>query len=96
MFNYFIRYVAGEHLSNCAPETVASGLQKLPLSYAYKNLAADTSIPTTKKLPTGESLKGSDTYKSLMRYFTTFDITPEQLRKKTQERLDELYPQVVL
>lgn len=84
----------GEHLSNCAPETVVSGLEKLPLSYVYKNLAADTNQPAMQKLPTNEPLQGSDTYKSLMRFFTTFDITPEKLRKMTQERLNELYPQV--
>lgn len=84
----------GEHLSNCAPETVVSGLKKLPLSYVYKNLAADTNQPAMQKLPTNEPLQGSDTYKSLMRFFTTFNITAEKLRKKTQERLNELYPQV--
>lgn len=84
----------GEHLSNCAPETVVSGLKKLPLPYVYKNLAADTNQPAMQKLLTNEPLQGSDTYKSLMRFFTTFNITAEKLRKKTQERLNELYPQV--
>lgn len=88
-----LRYMKGEHLSNCAPETVVSGLEKLPLSYVYKNLVADTNQPAMQKLPTNEPLQGSDTYKSLMRFFTTFDITPEKLRKMTQERLNELYPQ---
>jgi len=90
-----LRYVEGEHLQQCAPETVASGLQKLPLSYGYKDELADTSIVTTKELPTGEQLEGKNTYKSLMRFFTTFDITPEVLREKAQKRLDELLPQAV-
>jgi len=90
-----VRYVEGEHLQQCAPETVASGLQKLPLSYGYKDELADTSIVTTKELPTGEQLEGKNTYKSLMRFFTTFDITPEVLREKAQKRLDELLPQVI-
>ena len=82
-------------MSNCAPETVASGLEKMPLPYVYKNSGADTDQKATGKLPTGETLQGGDTYKSLMRFFTTFDITPEQLRKETQERLNKLYPQVI-
>ena len=81
---------------HCAPETVASGLEKLPLSYGYDGEVTNTSIITTKELPTGEKLQGKDTYRSLMRFFTTFDITPEELREKAEKRLNELYKQVTL
>ena len=54
------------------------------------------SIETIKKLPTGEDLKGSETYKYLMRCFTTFDITPAQLREKASKRLIDLYNMVRL
>ena len=75
---------------------MASGLERLPLTYGYKDGSADTSIEATKKLPNGRQLVGKDTYKSLMRFFTTFDITPEVLREKAQKRLDELLPQVII
>ncbi|KAL9959510.1 hypothetical protein ACROYT_G032837 [Oculina patagonica] len=91
-----LRYIEGEHLDRCAPETVASGLEKLPLTYGYnKDGAANTSIVATKELPTGEKLVGTNTYKSLMRYYTTFDITPEQLREKSEQRLEKLLKQAV-
>lgn len=84
-------------MDRCAPETVASGLEKLPLTYGYnKDGSANTSIVATKELPTGEKLEGKNTYKSLMRFFTTFDITPEQLREKCKERLEILLKQVIL
>ena len=92
----FVRYVEGEHLRQCPPETVASGLEKLPLTYGYRDNQEDTNIKTTKELPTGQPLEGKNTYKSLMRFFTTFDITPEVLREKAQKRLDELLPQVII
>ena len=95
-YERFVRYVEGDHLSQCAPETVASGLQKLPLVYAYKNDLPDTSKVTTQSLPNGKLLDGTNTYKLLMRFFTTFDITPEELREKAQKRLDELLLQVII
>lgn len=96
-YDRFVRYVEGEHLDHCAPETVASGLQKLPLAYTYaKDGSVNTNIETTQELPNGQKLKGENTYKSLMRFFTTFDITPEKLREKAQKRLDELLPQVII
>ncbi len=96
LYNHSIRYVEGEHLDRCAPETVASGLEKLPLTYGYnKDGSANTSIEATKELPTGEKLVGTNTYKSLMRFYTTFDITPEQLREKSEQRLENLLEQVI-
>ena len=95
-YDRFARYVEGEHFSQCPPETIASGLAKLPLAYGYKDGSADTNIVATQRLPNGQQLVGKDTYKSLMRFFTTFDITPEDLREKAQKRLDELLSQVII
>ena len=94
-YDHFNRFVEEEHLSNCAPETIASGLEKLPLLYTYKKDGTpNTDNPTTQELPTREKLQGKDTYKKLMRFFTTFDITPEQLREKGVKRLNGLYEEV--
>ena len=95
------RYLEDDHLKNCPPETLAAGLQKLPLPYVYvwqdnNNLGWDTNSPANQKLPTGEVLKGSKTYESFMRFYTTFDITPAQLRDKALNRLNSLYSKVRL
>ena len=95
-YDRFVRYVEGEHYRQCPPETIASGLEKLPLAYGYKDGSADTNIVATQRLPNGQRLEGRNSYKSLMRFFTTFDITPEVLREKAQKRLDELLPQVII
>jgi len=94
-----LRYVEEEHLRNCPKaDDLASGLHKFPLPYTWMNSpdlnqpgAWNVSAPTTKKLPTGEVLQGSKTYESFMRFFTTFDITPAQLREKAFQRLNNLY-----
>ena len=91
-----------EHLRNCPKaEDLASGLQKFPLPYTWMNNpdlnqpgAWNFSAQTIKKLPTGEELQGSKTYESFMRFFTTFDITPAQLREKAFQRLNNLYNKV--
>ena len=93
---HFVSYVEEEHVNNCPPETLASGLQKLPLPYVYlwrdeNDHSWDTNAPANQKLPSGEVLKGSKTYESIMRYYATFDITPAQLREKALERLNKLY-----
>ena len=75
---------------------MAGGLEKLPLPYGYKDGKADKAIAATQRLPNGQPLVGRNSYKSLMRFFTTFDITPEILREKAQKRLDELLPQVII
>lgn len=93
-----LRYVEGEHLRNCPPDTLDSGLQKLPLEYVYEypnGLSSpgnwNTNLKTLKKLPTGEELKGTKGYESFMRFYTTFEITPEQLRERARARLNDLY-----
>lgn len=103
LFSFDLRYVEGEHLRNCPPDTLDSGLQKLPLEYVYEHpngLSSpgnwNTNLKTLKKLPTGEELKGTKGYESFMRFYTTFEITPEQLRERALARLNDLYNSVRL
>ena len=52
-------------------------------------------VPTTKKMPlTGTPLNGKDTYKKILYYFTTTDITPEQINNEGEKQLKLFYNQV--
>lgn len=83
------------HFKNCPDETLANGLGSLPLSAVIQNHDQfDSSLPAIQRLPTGEMLRGPTTYKNLMRYYTTLEITPDDLRKRAVSRRDELYRQV--
>ena len=86
----------GEHKSHCPTPDLSAGLQKMPLPYVYSEQirAWDTNVPTTPRLPSGEVLVGNKSYESLMRFFTTFDIKPEDLKRKAWERLYDLHNQV--
>ena len=68
----------------------------LPNVYSEQIRAWDTDVPTTRRLPSGEVLVGNKSYESLMRFFTTFNITPTVLKKKAWERLYDLHNQVWL
>lgn len=72
---------------------MSSGLSNRPLSYVYVDGLATK--PTTKRLPTGEALDGTNTYASIMSYFTTTDITPKEVYDKGWEILKKTYPQVL-
>jgi len=67
-----------------------------PYVYSEQNRAWDTSAPTTPRLPSGEVLVGNKSYESLMRFFTTFDISPKELKRKAWERLYYLHNKVWL
>lgn len=90
-----LRYLEREHLQNCPSETYANGLGSLPLSSIFYDDQRDTRDTPTHTLPTKEQLSGRATYQALMRFFTTLDITPVDLRKRAVTRLDELYEQAV-
>ena len=50
---------------------------------------------TTKKMPlTGAPLSGKDTYKKILYYFTTSDISPEQINTEGEKQLNFFYNQV--
>ena len=45
-------------------------------------------------LPTGEMLDGKMAYSEIMAYFTTNEMTPDDVNKLGKEQLKKLYPQV--
>ena len=82
------RYLEDEYLCNCPnQEHLLSGLGKLPLEH-------NRNQKTLPELPTGETLSGPETYKKIMRFFTSREITPSSLREKAFRRLNEMYTQV--
>lgn len=92
-----LRYLEKEHYMHCPDETYANGLGSLPLGFVFfDHNQRDGSQPATHKLPTGEVVSGAKTYETLMRFFTTLNISATELRKKAISRLNETYPQAVL
>ena len=89
-----IRYLKEEHLPHCLPRDLSSGLGSLPVDYVYLN-GKKTQTRTTKTLPiTNKPLNGKESYKNILPYFTTSDITPERINEIGEQRLKALYPQV--
>ena len=83
-----------DHLRHCLPEDLASGLAELPVKFIYLDGNA-TSKETTRRLPiTGELIDGKKSYKNILPYFTTSEITPERINEIGHKRLNALYPQV--
>lgn len=82
------------HLRHCLPQDVASGLAELPVKFIYLDGKATGNL-TTQRLPiTNEPLDGKISYKNILPYFTTSDITPERVNEIGHSRLHALYPQV--
>ena len=51
--------------------------------------------PTTKQMPlTGAILSGKDSYKKILYYFTTTDISPEEINIEGERQLKLFYNQV--
>ena len=55
-----------------------------------------TAETTSKQLPDGEPLNGKKAYESIMPYFTTISIKPDQVHQLGKEMLKKLYPEVNL
>jgi len=90
-----IHYLEYEHSRHCLPETVASGLANLPVDYVYTDGVPDLGNRTTKVLPgTGGELRGNETYRMILSYFTTFDISPEEIDQEGNKQLNVYMPQV--
>ena len=89
-----INYLDHEHKSHCLPNDLASGLANLPVDYVYNNGVPDKSQPTKKTLPTGEPLNGTESYKLILSYFTTTDISPEKIFAEGKKQLKYFYDQV--
>ena len=90
-----INYLDHEHRSHCLPNDLASGLANLPVDYVYNNGVPDKSQPTKKILPTGEPLNGTESYKLILSYFTTTDISPEEIFAEGEKQLKYFYDQVI-
>lgn len=95
LISFLLRYLEQEHFKSCPSETFLNGLGKLPLGTEFADHSLpDGSRPTTQKLPTGQRLSGSKTFETLMKYFTTLEITPTQLREQASNILHQLYDEV--
>lgn len=90
----FLRYLKDDYSTHCPPSNISSGFASLPLPYIYTNGVADLRQPTTGRLPGGEKFNGSSAYRLLLKHFTTYDITPEEVNNLADEKLNELYAQV--
>ena len=89
-----IDYLENDHMKHCLPKDVSSGMGSLPVDFIYVN-GKPTSKRTTKTLPmTNIRLNGKESYRSILPYFTTSDISPERINEIGKERLSMLYPQV--
>ncbi|KAL9985240.1 hypothetical protein ACROYT_G007617 [Oculina patagonica] len=89
-----LQYLEFNHSQFCAPSNVSSGLATLPVSHVYKN-GRKTRIKTTGILPTGESLSGKKAYEMMLPYFTTNQMTPDQVYSLGEKMLNQLYPRTV-
>ena len=90
----FARFLETEYIRHCVPSKLSSGLSILPLAHVYFDGVARSDQPTTKTLPSGHKLNGTQAYMKLLSFFTTLDISPRQLKDIAQKRLDNLLPQV--
>jgi len=93
--NKLISYLENEHMRHCVPSNISSGLFNRPLKYIYTDGKPNMSQPTVQNLSTGEILRGPQTYASILSYFTTTDMTPEEVYKKGWEMVNETYPQIL-
>ncbi|XP_028399408.1 uncharacterized protein LOC114522845 [Dendronephthya gigantea] len=89
-----INYLEHEHIRHCIPSHVSSGLVNLPLKYVYKD-GKPTAKRTTRKLPTGEQLDGRKSYKSTVSYFTTADITTDEILEKGKKQNEVFYKEIL-
>lgn len=89
-----LQYIEFNHSLYCVPSNVSSGLATLPLPYIYMN-GTNTGEETTGVLPNGEKLSGKNAYKMILPYFTTNDMTPDQVHELGQTMLSRLYPEAV-
>ena len=73
---------------------MSSGLATLPLDHVWVDGKENKSWPTYKKLPTGETLDGKMAYAEILPYFTTNQMTPDDVHRLGFKQLYELYPLV--
>ncbi|KAK3740549.1 hypothetical protein QZH41_004318 [Actinostola sp. cb2023] len=88
-----LRYFEFEHMQYCPTDDIVSGYKDLPVSFVYKNGTALR--PTTKRLPNGELISGEKSYKKILNYFTSTDISPETINELGFELIEKYYNQVI-
>ena len=82
-------------MRHCVPSHVSSGLATLPVDYVYKD-GKPTGERTTKVLPTGERLDGRQSYNRIVTFFTTTDISTDEIFDKGKKLKDVFYKEVNL
>lgn len=86
------RYLEKEHIQYCY--SGATGLAKLPLNSVFVDGFRDPSRPTTATLPNGDVINATNSYKMILSFFTSHNITPEELKDNGYKKLDALLSQV--
>lgn len=86
-----LKYLEFNHSQYCVPSSVSSGLATLPLQFIYKN-GTKTGTRTNPILPSGEALNGSKAYEMILPYFTTNQMSPDQVYTLGETMLHKLYP----
>lgn len=81
-------------MRHCVPSNVSSGLFNRPLRYVYIDGKPDMTKPTNRTLGTGEEIIGAQSYSSMLSFFTTTDITPDEVYSKGLEMVNHTYPKV--
>ena len=89
-----LNYLEFNHSQYCVPSNTSSGLATLPLPFIYKN-GINTGIKTIGKLPSGEPLSGKRAYEMILPYFTTNQMTPDEVYDLGEKMLNQLYPRAV-
>ncbi|KAK3733245.1 hypothetical protein QZH41_011089, partial [Actinostola sp. cb2023] len=87
-------YLKTTYLEHCVPSQVSSGLAKLPIAHVYLN-GNKTNQATDPYLPDGTPLNGSKAYEHMLSYFTTTNITPDEVHALGYEMIDKLYSQIL-
>ena len=74
---------------------MSSGLATLPLDYVWFNGTKNTSWTTVKKLANAtKMLNGKEAYAMILPYYTTNEMTPDEVYNLGYEQLNKLYPLV--
>ena len=91
-----IRYLEFQHYNKCRPDTGGpGGLSGLPVDYIYNNGVADKRKKTTKVLPiVNQKIDGNASYEKILGYFTTKDISANDVHELGWQMVKKLYPEV--
>ncbi|XP_031561165.1 uncharacterized protein LOC116297142 [Actinia tenebrosa] len=88
-----LRYLETNYSMHCVLSSISSGFGSLPLQHVYVN-----NTPVSKAtglLPNGEQLNGTETYYKLLSYFTTINITANEIQALGTQLVDSLYGELM-